>query len=188
VHHCDVPVVVLHKPKAAQQQQQQQRGQGDVAWLLSATAEDLAGRAGAAAEQQPGQEAVSFILGCFIIALRFISCICMVMKDTTGIAKAAVGQGCCGVLMVSTCSCISSASLNGCAAASRHDAWYLQDNLKQQQPAGLCCFSNSSMRLCNFSNSSIRLGQNSGLALMQRLAAVAALFDAAAGAPHCCCC
>jgi hypothetical protein len=57
VHHCDVPVVVLHKPKAPQQQQQQQQGQGDVAWLLSATAEDLAGRAGA--EQQQGQAAVS---------------------------------------------------------------------------------------------------------------------------------
>ncbi|WIA16917.1 hypothetical protein OEZ85_013843 [Tetradesmus obliquus] len=60
VHHCDVPVVVLHKPKAAQQQQQ--RGQEDVAWLLSATAEDLAGSAGAAAGQQAGQQAARHIV------------------------------------------------------------------------------------------------------------------------------
>jgi hypothetical protein len=56
VHHCDVPVVVLHKPKAAQQQQPQQQQQGDVAWLLSATAEDMTGRA---AGKQQSTEAVS---------------------------------------------------------------------------------------------------------------------------------
>jgi hypothetical protein len=55
VHHCDVPVVVLHKPKTSQQQQQQS-GQGEVAWLLSATAEDMAGRA---CGEQQSQEAVS---------------------------------------------------------------------------------------------------------------------------------
>jgi hypothetical protein len=58
VHHCDVPVVVLHKPKVVQQQQQQG---GQVAWLLSATAEDMAGRAGS--DQQQSEEAVSGCCG-----------------------------------------------------------------------------------------------------------------------------
>lgn len=69
VHHCDVPVVVLHRPQeGGGQAQLAAKRQSEVAWLLSATAEDLSMRAEtglqARADVQRSQQVVRAVQCC----------------------------------------------------------------------------------------------------------------------------